>query len=274
MELSYQQSLAQAGLTRDQAAVYEALVKMGPSPASDVALSAGKGRPLTYKILDELIETGLVEKVDEPKKVARFTAAHPLKLKEVVEKRLVQAQGAQTALDGVLGKLTSDFNLQSGKPGVRFLEGREGVMEILWDSLKSTEEIYTYMDIETINRYVAKENEAYVRERIKRGISKKILMPDTAFARTWLAEAKIPLTAIRLLRGDPTHPINVAMEIYNDTVTYITFSDVAATGTLMRDPSIYRAHRFLFESAWQTALSAEDVKRQGVQSPPPPAVSQ
>jgi len=55
-DLAYQESLKQAGLGKDQAAIYEALVKMGPSPASDIAFSAGIGRPLAYKVLDELIE--------------------------------------------------------------------------------------------------------------------------------------------------------------------------------------------------------------------------
>src|SRR4051812_9749020 len=115
-ELNYQESLRQAGLAKDQAAIYEALVKRGPSPASDIALSAGLGRPLAYKVLDELIEIGLVEKKDEPKKVAKFIPVHPLKLKEIADKRLDSAQNAKTALEGTLSKLISDFNLQSGKP--------------------------------------------------------------------------------------------------------------------------------------------------------------
>ncbi|OGG52463.1 hypothetical protein A2851_05505 [Candidatus Kaiserbacteria bacterium RIFCSPHIGHO2_01_FULL_53_29] len=269
-DLAYQESLKQAGLGKDQAAIYEALVKMGPSPASDIAFSAGIGRPLAYKVLDELIEIGLVEKKEEPKKVARFIPAHPLKLKEVVEKRLALAQGAQTALDGVLGKLTSDFNLQSGKPGVQFFEGREGVLELLWDSLNTKGEIYTYAD-ETVERYAAKENEEYVRARIKKGISKKILMPDTAATRRELLARPLPLTEIRLLRSTDAPLFNAVIEIYENTVSHLTFSEQSITGTLMRDPTIYRLHKYLFETAWRSALSADDIKRQGAAPLVPPA---
>ena len=107
MELAYREALTQTGLTKDQSAVYETLVKKGALPASDAAFAAGISRPLAYKILDELLETGLVEK-DESRKVARFTPAHPLKLKEVVEKRLAQAQNAQTALTRVKDLVQND----------------------------------------------------------------------------------------------------------------------------------------------------------------------
>lgn len=262
-DLSYQQSLIQAGLAKDQAAVYETLVKRGLSLASDVAYAAGVSRPLTYKVLDELIALGLVEKKEEPKKVARFEAAHPLKLKDVAQKRVEEARDAESALEGVLGKLTSDFNLRSGKPGVQFFEGREGTLKILWDSLNATEEIYTYMDIETIAHHAAKENEEYVQARIKKGIPKKILVPDTPFARAWLMSGSTPLTDVRLLSGQRMQPLNVAIEIYNGTISYLAFSEQSVTGTLIRDPSICTMHRYLFECAWQTALTVEDVKRQG-----------
>lgn len=268
IDLAYKESLTQTGLDKNQALVYETLVKMGPQPASTTARHAGIGRPLAYKVLDELITLGLAEKEDKPGKVARFTAAHPLKLKEVVEKRLAQAQGAQAALEGVLGKLTSDFNLQSGKPGVQFYEGREGVLKLLWDSLNTTEEIYAYTDPATILRFAAKENEEYVKERIKRKITKKILMPDTPVTRSRIGDER-PLTEVRLLPGKSSQEFNVAIEIYNGTVSYFTFSDQFATGTLVRDPSIYAMHRHLFESSWSTALTAEELKQQAADSSRP-----
>jgi sugar-specific transcriptional regulator TrmB len=58
----YEQSLLQIGLTKDQAVVYETLVKKGPSPASRIARKTPFSRPLVYKILGELVEMELVDK--------------------------------------------------------------------------------------------------------------------------------------------------------------------------------------------------------------------
>jgi len=56
------ESLMSLGLTVDQAIVYELLIENGPLRAQRLAFLAGFSRPLTYKVLGQLIEIGLVEK--------------------------------------------------------------------------------------------------------------------------------------------------------------------------------------------------------------------
>ena len=255
-DLAYQESLKQAGLNRDQAAVYEALVKMGPSPASDIALSAGIGRPLAYKVLDGLISFGLVEENKEPKKVARFAPAHPLKLKEVVEKRLDQAKGAQTALEGVLGKLTSDFNLQSGKPGVRFFEGIDGIREVAWDTLTTKGELRMYADVEAIRKFIPELNAEYIKERTKRGIKKRTLVLDTDGSREYLRGGPPDLTDTRLIKTDES-PFQTDMHIYDGKVSYITLSEEHLVGIIIADPHIYATHKYLFDFMWEKAESLQ-----------------
>lgn len=260
MELAYQESLKQAGLGKDQAAVYEALVKMGPSPASDAALSAGIGRPLAYKVLDELIDIGLVEKKDEPRKVARFVPAHPLKLKEVVERRLAQAQGAQTALEGVLGKLTSDFNLQSGKPGIQFFEGLEGIRKVSWDSLETKDVLRQYADIEAIRKYIPELNAEYMAERKKRGIKKRTIILDTSGTREYLATGVPDLTDSRLIKTDE-QPFQSIMQIYDGKVSYITLSPQQLIGVIITDSHIYSTHKYLFDFMWGKAEAPHAASR-------------
>ncbi|OGG49774.1 hypothetical protein A2704_06825 [Candidatus Kaiserbacteria bacterium RIFCSPHIGHO2_01_FULL_54_36b] len=252
-DLAYQESLKQAGLTKDQSAIYEALVRMGPSPASDIALSAGIGRPLAYKVLDELIDIGLVEKRDEPKKVARFVPAHPLKLKQVVEKRLAQAQGAQTALDGVLGKLTSDFNLQSGKPGTRFFEGTEGIRECINDALTSRTEIYSYVDIDAIEREIPDISREFAKARQKLGLKKKNIGIDTPENRAEIEGYYTDVTEERLIPW-PTSAFGTVMQIYDGKVSYFTLGE-QKIGIIIADPHIYEMHRSLFEFTWNNPLA-------------------
>ncbi|TAN58360.1 hypothetical protein EPN15_01360 [Patescibacteria group bacterium] len=58
----FEQVLTQAGLTENQALIYEILVKNGLMPAGAVCKKTPLKRGLVYKILDELTEIGLVEK--------------------------------------------------------------------------------------------------------------------------------------------------------------------------------------------------------------------
>src|SRR3989304_10490683 len=131
----FKQFLPQAGLTENQAFIYEILVKNGPMSAGAVCKKTPLKRGLVYKILDELTEIGLVEKREKPREVAIFSPAHPLKIKALAKEREEKAKAAQAALEGVLPKIISDFNLSISKPGVQFFEGLDGIKQVLEDTL-------------------------------------------------------------------------------------------------------------------------------------------
>ena len=108
------QTLVQAGLTEHQAAIYEALIQRGPQKATRLAFLAGGPRTLSYKVLDELAAEGLVTKKDERGRVSLFAPAHPLKLRDLAERRLDEAKGARAALESALVALTRDFDANLG----------------------------------------------------------------------------------------------------------------------------------------------------------------
>jgi len=248
----YQQSLTQAGLTSHQAAVYEALIKNGALPARTVGLKSGLSRPLAYKILDELEALGLAEKHEKPRAVAKFAAAHPLKLKEIADKRFEAAQGAKQAMEGTLGKLISDFNLQSGKPGVQFFEGLEGIKKVLDDSLTSTETIYAYSDLAAIAGHIPDINKAYVAERMRRNINKRGLVPDTPENRAFMTGYKdktLEMTETRFLPLDKA-PFSTVMQIYDNKVSYSVLGEKQFIGVIIADPHVYKMHRILYDYLW------------------------
>lgn len=254
MEHAYKESLIQAGLSGQQAAVYEALIHNGPLPASKLALVSGLSRPLTYKVLDELVVMGLVEKHDKPRAVARFSAAHPFKLKEAADKRLESAQSAKTALDGLMSKLTSDFNLVSGKPGVRFFEGRDGIKQVLDDSLTSKTEIYTYADVEAIDRYIPDINRDYVAAREQLQLKKKGIAFDTPETRYFLEGYHTGITDMKLIKWHAV-PFKTIMQIYNGKISYFTLGENHLIGVIISDPHIYQMHKELFEFVWNSPLA-------------------
>jgi sugar-specific transcriptional regulator TrmB len=249
--LTYQQPLIQTGLATDQAAVYETLIKDGALPARDIALRSGIGRTLTYKVLDELVALGLIEKHDEPKKVATFSAVHPIKLKETVEKRLESAQSAKANLESVLGKLTSDFNLVSGKPGVQFFEGLDGIKTVMDDTLTSKTEICAYIDIQAIEKYVPEYSREYSRRREKLGIHKRNISIDTPENRFELEGYFPTVTEERLLPWHTTS-FNTTLQIYDDKISYLNLNDTHQIGIIIADPEIYTMQKALFEVAWNS----------------------
>jgi sugar-specific transcriptional regulator TrmB len=250
MGTPYRQSLIESGLTASQAAIYETLVQKGAMPASKVALEAGLGRPLAYKVLDELSDLGLVEKQDAPHAVARFIAAHPIKLKEMADKRFEQAQNARQSLDGALSRLISDFNLQSGKPGIRFFEGKDGIKECIGDALTSRTDIYSYVDIDAVEREIPDVSRDFAKARQRLGLKKKNIGIDTPENRAEIEGYYQDVTEERLIKW-PAESFGTVMQIYDGRVSYFTLTP-PMIGIIIADPHIYLMHKMLFEVMWES----------------------
>lgn len=250
--MSYIEQLQLAGLQKDQAALYSTLITHGPQTASKAARLAGISRTLSYKVFEELKELGLVTRDDPAGAVSVFAPAHPSKLKEVADARAREANAALSAVDSVLGTMVSDYNLVAGKPGVRFFEGLDGIGEVLDDSLGAKEVIYSYADLEAIEKYVPEINKTYVREREKRNIKKKGIVLDTPFAREFLKDYTPGITEARVIPQNAA-PFQTVMQIYDNTISYITLTDAYFVGVIVEDPHIADMHRYLFEHMWSIA---------------------
>ncbi len=243
----YENTLTKAGLSPDQALIYEVLLKGGALPAGEVSKKAQLKRGLTYKVLDELVLLGLAKK-NEKAKVLRFEPAHPLQLKELAEKKEQEAKVAQEALGGIIGNLTSDFNLISGKPGVQYFEGRGAIKRITDDSLTAKGEIYAYIDNEALDKFMLGENVQYVPQRVKRNIFKKILSPDTSYDRKLAPEVAQTYAELRVISG--VARFATVTQIYNNTVSFLTLNDKMIIGIIIEDPYISLMHKTLFEHQW------------------------
>ncbi len=247
----YEALLEKAGLTTNQALVYELLLREGQSKASKISQKSPIKRGLVYKVLDELVDLKLAKKEDPDGAVATFTAEHPDALRQLITQRQAEVERAQSGMEQLLPQLTSEFNLAMGKPGVRFYEGEEGVKKVWWDSLETDQEIYTYLDLEAVGQHFAKLNTAYFKERQRRNISKKAITNDSAFNREFLKDYDKALTRVRLMKNSAADFSAVTMHIYANKISYTRLSGRTMIGLIIEDPLIYQMHRMLFEAQWR-----------------------
>jgi sugar-specific transcriptional regulator TrmB len=258
MELQFKTILIDAGLSPDQAVVYELLIRLGNKPASELvkALPANHvlSRPQVYKILDELIERGLVEKRDAPGKVATFAVTHPDTLTKTLAQSKAQFDEQYERASKGIPQLTSLFNLTAGKPGVQYFEGKDGLWQVLEDTLTATEEILTYADVEAINTYIPELNAEYVALREDKHVKKRGLVVDTPAARKFLASYTGQVTTTKLIpRTQALGVFQTIIQIYDNKVSYMTMSEHHLIGIIITDQFIANTHKFLFESMWQVA---------------------
>lgn len=251
----YEQQLQQSGLSANQAAIYEALLKTGLTKAAQIIKTTGLKRGLVYKTLEELAKLGLAIKKDAPGKVSAFEPAHPKILKELIEKQEARIKNAAQALEAGLGQLISEFNLVSGKPGVRFYEGLDGIKAVLEDTLTSNPQknLLVFSDAAGYATYLLDWNTEYYAPKRKRlQIYEKVIIPNTAKALEWLKGYKAVEVTEMLFVEANLFPFATEINIYNNKVSFITFSEKTHIGVIIDNKEIHDTFKSVFNLVWTT----------------------
>ncbi|MCB9809256.1 hypothetical protein H6776_02545 [Candidatus Nomurabacteria bacterium] len=257
-ELSYSETLLDLGFGIDEVKIYEYVLKNHSKKASEIGIGTGISRVLTYRGLDKLLEKGVIEKIDEEGSPAYFEAKHPSYLTKVLEKQKQKLAKAELEIERDLGNMASDFNLATGKPNVRFFEGKEGIWEVLKDTLKTKEEVLTYLDIEVVEKHFKDINDRYVRDREIIGIKKKILILENIYARTWFDERSrrdpqyLKVTDFRYSKS-PLNTVEAALQIYDNKVGIITVSDENLIGVIIEDKRISDLFKSMFYALYESS---------------------
>jgi sugar-specific transcriptional regulator TrmB len=254
----YEDTLIKSGLSPEQAKIYSFLLSSGPKKARKIGLETGIKRGLVYKALDQLIELALVEKIEKDGEITLFSPLHPNHIVDLIAERKKTLESATEAIKGVVGQMTSDFNLISKKPNVQFYEGMSGAKTVLEDSLYAKSEILTYADLETVEKYIHDLNAWYAGERDKYGLKKKVLVLDTPFNRKTMSGYHEEVTDVRFLPIE-SEPFATIVEIYDNKISYVSLGETII-GVIITDNRIADLHKKLFEFNWRKASPIENKK--------------
>ncbi len=239
------------GLSSREAHIYKVLLNNGFTKAGNIPRYVKMKRGIVYKVLEDLIEKGFVEKHGGDTTVARYAPLSPEKLHIFVEKQEDKLREQKEIYNSIYGNLKSQFNLLSGKPSVQYFEGEKGVEEILKDTLYSSEEIYTYADVDAVEKYFPKINEKHTKERKEHKIKKRILVANNKKGEKALKNSKKDeLTEIRII-DKKYFPFGGVAEIYDNKILYITISNLGISGVLVEDKQIAQMHKYIFEALWE-----------------------
>ena len=238
--------LIESGLTEKQAGVYLAGVELGEASIQTLAAHAGIKRPTVYEVMEGLEQRGLFSEVTHGKR-RRFLAENPeqvLAILKVREKSFVEA----------LPELRTLYTSGGKKPRVRFYEGVEGLKNMYWDTLESEGTILVYGSITDMWDAMPREFiRNYVKERVKRQISIRGLVPNTPEAQDYVKRDKEEMRNLILI---PVERFVFANEIniYNDKVAIFSFPE--KIGVITESKKIAETQRAIFELAWLGAMKA------------------
>lgn len=237
------------GLSQNEAIIYEYLLINGESLAGNIIKKTPLKRGVVYNALTDLVKKDLI-KQSKKDGILSFSPNHPDKLREYVENREREAKKAEISLESQMPMLLSSFNLISNQPGIRIYEGKDGLKKVLNDSLSSRTEILTYADIFGMEKYLGRANDEYVKHRKELNIKKRGIVADTPYAREYLKDYDRDVTDIKFVDGEK-YPMFIEMEIYDNKVSFMTFSEKKLIGVIIENEEMYKTQRSIFEIVWK-----------------------
>lgn len=256
----YSQVLTRLGLTPEQARLYEILLRKGARRAGSLPRLSGISRTYVYRQLEELMALGLVTKNEVPGKPAEFCAVHPFALQELVRAKKEEASAAETAVEGILSLLVSEYTSSSRIPGIRILRGIEGIAEVQADTRKDKKEVSLLRStLDSSNPDWLQMNLEHIKKCIELGIHTRLIgpAPDHASGKALAEHDAARLTNRRILPDEKLFlPANIL--IYGDKVALTTYQEPIIT-TIIENEAIAMTFRTIFELIWATGKRAEEI---------------
>jgi sugar-specific transcriptional regulator TrmB len=253
-ESPYVQIFEKLGLNKNEAQIYELLIQTGPQGMKPILYHTKLKRGNAYYHLDNLTAKGLVKKQDLPGQTTKFAAKNPEQLGLLITKQKAAVFSAEEELVKNLPQLRSIYQLAAIKPTVKYFEGLEGAKQVVEDSLTSATEIYSYIDSEELNKQFPDLNKNFTEARARKGIKKKIIMVDSPFVRQHAKAFDPANTQIRVIPAPAN--FSTIMYIYDNTVSYISMEKGQIVSMIIEHPAIYRMHKTLFQTLWETTKAA------------------
>jgi hypothetical protein len=250
------EQLHQLGLSADEAAIFVCLLE-SPKTQLDTSRATGIARSNVYRIVDGMIEKGIVHEVttDDGRVLA---GANLDALELLVVEQEVDAQLNRAHFDQLLPMLEM-FQRQGSNFSVKTYTGIAGMKQMLWNELKANGEVLVFSG-SSLNSATGKRwAEKFRKEVIDRGIKQRSIENTPGIANPYSDyEAYIEHYQARHLPKDLLD-IQPEISIYNNTIAiYNTLTHDTRLGTEITSPFLAAFMRQIFEHFWTIAKQPED----------------
>lgn len=238
-------TLAQIGLSDKEATVYEALLELGKAGMGELLKKIPYKRGNAYDLIQELVNKGLVTEVLERGKKT-FVIEPPEKLKVMLEEKGKIFHQQESALNTNFEYLSSAYRIAMNKPGVRYYEGKEGIIKIYEELLANNQPIDSIEDKGDLAKSIPDYAATYVKKRVQKKIFNRVVSPDTNQLNKSNPEK---LIEARLAPADQ-FPFRMDIKISGNKVSLITFPEKNIVGVLIDNQEIAENFHILFEFLW------------------------
>lgn len=239
--------LQELGLAKNEARIYETLLREGECGVSTISAKAEINRRNVYDSLNRLIEKGLIFEIRSANENG-YRAVDPQKLRELLSEK-------QRKLDDVFAEMEGLYKSTPHSEEVFVYKGVEGLKNYLRDVLRVSEDIYTIGGAGMLTDPKLKIfMEHFLSETDKQGINFNILFNHEVRKADWLST--FPRLHHRFLPKEYT--AKATIDIFGDHVVLLPivtldgFNELS-TFTVIVNKQVAEAFRVWFKFMWSVS---------------------
>ena len=251
--MNYKELLKDSGFSDKEILVYSALLENDILPVTDIIRISGLKKGIIYKILYDLEDRNIVQKLIKDKKLY-FKVTHPYKLRESFARDLTNAKIKKESFELALPSIIESYKKSHNTPGVMTFTGAEGIKEAYSDTLKEGKEIKAFLcttsvDKEIYNYLIHK----YTPLRVSKKIFAKVITSsgDEQEIKEYLEGSQKSFRRVKLLK-DRTLPDGVEIDIYGSRILMVSFkSENDLFAVIIEDSLLSSFLSSVFEIIWE-----------------------
>lgn len=235
-------ALEQFGLSKKEAAVYYAALRLGPCSVLSLAKESGVPRTTIYSLIDSLERKQLLHREVRGIKDC-YVAENPERLKGIFQARL-------DALSNALPQLTAMYRAEGGESVVRFYQGYESLKSVYLELLKRVKINEDYLVLGDMHSWINLDpdfTKRFVEARAKLDIKVRMIMTPSEAARKRQGPLRKANERTRLL---PPGTILTTNLVIISAMVFIHETTAPITGMVIENAHINRMHREMYEIMW------------------------
>ena len=225
-------------------------LRLGSQPASVISKHTGINRTTIYDIFEGLIKKGLASKIDKGA-ATYFQVLDPSNLINYLERNkneyIREIDKQKKEVEEILPAIKSLENPASTKPKVQFFEGEKGMREAYEDTLKSSEAIRAYANVEDMHKGLPNFFPEYYQRRTDAGINIRCIAPDNQLSLERQQHDKEEAREMKVI--DRTkYEFSPELNIYDDKVLISSWQEKMAI--LIESREIADLHKKMYDLLW------------------------
>ena len=239
------------GLSQDEVMIYLVLWKKGDLSALNISRETKLSRTKVYRLLDKLIEKGLVsQRVGDWG--MKFVASDPMQLEIIVKRQEDKVKLLREQVEGLIEKLRAQVKEGKGNSKVLFYEGVKGLERVNFNLLRAKGEFLS-MEVDSANMYLPqKVAEELRRSLVEKRIRNRLLTNKKELSGFTNIKEYLELVEARWIEKEKLR-VRGDVFIYNEVVAMCNYIKGEVFCVEIYNPNLAAMQREMFESVWQGA---------------------